>query len=284
MSVESTDLTKVVTFTNTYTASADLELKAQKSMKVVSDKLGTFEFELKDADGKVIDTVKNDENGVIAFNKLTYTEKDAGKTFTYTVSEKIPSQADAYVYDKTVYNVTVGVEDSRDGFLKLTTKVNGEDYTETAMKFVNDSTKVTITKVDDVSLKALSGAKLQVVDGAGQVVEEWISDGTPHVITAKLILGAAYKLVEKEAPAGYEIAEPITFTVDADDAKNAVQMKDAMTKSTTAVAAVTKELKLNDVLVSAKDITFYVALYADKECTKRVSDIKALEFRRQHLP
>ena len=270
---------KDITFTNTYSASADLELKAQKSMKVEAEQLGTFEFELKDADGKVIETVKNDEKGAISFSKLSYTEKDAGKTFTYTVNEKLPSEADTYVYDKTVYTVTVNVEDNRDGTLKLTTKVNGEDYTETAMKFVNDTTKVTISKVDDTTLKALAGAKLQVVDDQDKVVEEWTSDGTPHVITAKLVLGKTYKLVEAEAPSGYEIAEPITFTVDADDTKNAVEMKDAMTKGKTAAIEITKELKLNDALAGAKDMTFYAALFADAECTIPASDVKALEFK-----
>ena len=277
--VKSEDLTGAVTFTNTYSASADLELKAQKSMKVEAEQLGTFEFELKDADGKVIETVKNDEKGAISFSKLSYTEKDAGKTFTYTVNEKLPSEADTYVYDKTVYTVTVNVEDNRDGTLKLTTKVNGEDYTETAMKFVNDTTKVTISKVDDTTLKALAGAKLQVVDDQDKVVEEWTSDGTPHVITAKLVLGKTYKLVEAEAPSGYEIAEPITFTVDADDTKSAVEMKDAMTKSKTAAIEITKELKLNDALAGAKDMTFYAALFADAECTIPASDVKALEFK-----
>ena len=277
--VKSEDLTGAVTFTNTYSASADLELKAQKSMKVEAKQLGTFEFELKDADGKVIETVKNDEKGVISFSKLSYTEKDAGKTFTYTVNEKLPSEADTYVYDKTVYTVTVNVEDNRDGTLKLTTKVNGEDYTETAMKFINDTTKVTISKVDDTTLKALAGAKLQVVDDQDKVVEEWTSDGTPHVLTAKLVLGKSYKLVEAEAPSGYEIAEPITFTVDADDTKNAVEMKDAMIKSKTAAIEITKELKLNDALAGAKDMTFYAALFADAECTIPASDVKALEFK-----
>ncbi len=277
--VKSEDLTGAVTFTNTYSASADLELKAQKSMKVEAEQLGTFEFELKDADGKVIEIVKNDEKGAISFSKLSYTEKDAGKTFTYTVNEKLPSEADTYVYDKTVYTVTVNVEDNRDGTLKLTTKVNGEDYTETAMKFVNDTTKVTISKVDDTTLKALAGAKLQVVDDQDKVVEEWTSDGTPHVITAKLVLGKTYKLVEAEAPSGYEIAEPITFTVDADDTKNAVEMKDAMTKGKTAAIEITKELKLNDALAGAKDMTFYAALFADAECTIPASDVKALEFK-----
>ena len=276
---EESSFAKAVAFTNTYSASVDLELKAQKTMKVEGEELGTFEFELKDADGTVIETVKNDEKGAVNFSKLSYTEKDAGKTFTYTVNEKIPSEADIYVYDNTVYTVTVAVEDNRDGTLKLTTKVNGEDYTEEAIKFVNDSTKVTITKVDDTTLKALSGAKLQVVDDQDKVVEEWISDGTPHVITAKLVLGKTYKLVEAEAPTGYEIAEPITFTVDADDTKNAVEMKDAMTKSETAEIEIIKELKVNDVPAAAQDMTFYAALFADAECTIPASDVKALEFK-----
>ncbi|MFR3947620.1 MAG: collagen binding domain-containing protein [Ruminococcus sp.] len=84
------------------------------------------------------------------------------------------------------------------------------------MKFVNDSTKVTITKVNDTDRKALSGAKLQVVDAKDKVVEEWTTDGTPHVIIGNLILGETYKLVEKEAPKGYKIADPITFVMQSD--------------------------------------------------------------------
>lgn len=38
-------------------------------------------------------------------------------------------------------------------------------------------------------------------------------------------------------------------------------MKDAMTKSKTAAIEITKELKLNDVLAGAKDMTFYAALF-----------------------
>ena len=82
--------------------------------------------------------------------------KMLARPLIYTKNEKLPSEAeDTYVYDKTVYTVTVNVEDNRDGTLKLTTKVNGEDYTETAMKFVNDTTKVTISKVDDTTLSKL---------------------------------------------------------------------------------------------------------------------------------
>ena len=277
-----------IVFHNTYTASAELELTAKKSMKMEGTELGTFEFELKDAAGNVIETVQNDGTGTITFSKLPYDQTAIGQTFTYTVNEKIPTaeeqagtEGTKYVYDHTIYTVTVNVEDNKDGTLKLnkTITADGVEYAEEAMKFVNDTTKVTISKIDDASEKALEGATLQVTDADGNVIEEWVSDGTPHVITGKLIVGKTYTLVETIAPEHYEIADPIEFTVEEDDTKNEVVMRDVMTKSKKAAIKITKELKLNDELMTAVDKTFYVALFADQECTKMVSEIKALEFK-----
>ena len=277
-----------IVFHNTYTASAELELTAKKSMKMEGTELGTFEFELKDAAGNVIETVQNDGTGTITFSKLPYDQTAIGQTFTYTVNEKIPTaeeqagtEGTKYVYDHTIYTVTVNVEDNKDGTLKLnkTITADGVEYAEEAMKFVNDTTKVTISKIDDASEKALEGATLQVTDADGNVIEEWVSDGTPHVITGKLIAGKTYTLVETIAPEHYEIADPIEFTVEEDDTKNEVVMRDVMTKSKKAAIKITKELKLNDELMTAVDKTFYVALFADQECTKMVSEIKALEFK-----
>ena len=277
-----------IVFHNTYTASAELELTAKKSMKMEGTELGTFEFELKDAAGNVIETVQNDGTGTITFSKLPYDQTAIGQTFTYTVNEKIPTaeeqagtEGTKYVYDHTIYTVTVNVEDNKDGTLKLnkTITADGVEYAEEAMKFVNDTTKVTISKIDDASEKALEGATLQVTDADGNVIEEWVSDGTPHVITGKLIAGKTYTLVETIAPEHYEIADPIEFTVEEDDTKNEVVMRDVMTKSKKAAIKITKELKLNDELMTAVDKTFYVAIFADQECTKMVSEIKALEFK-----
>ena len=76
----------------------------------------------------------------------------------------------------------------------------------------DDVTRYQFIKVDDEK-KPVKGAKLQLLDEKGNVVEEWTTDGTPHVIEGKLIVGKKYTLHEVEAPEGYEKAEDYTFEV-----------------------------------------------------------------------
>lgn len=83
---------------------------------------GEFTFELKDADGNVLQTATNAADGSVVFDDpVMYTE--AGE-YTYTVSEKLPEdddqstdgiQKDNVTYDETVYTATVTVTDNGDG-------------------------------------------------------------------------------------------------------------------------------------------------------------------------
>jgi len=63
----------------------------------------------------------------------------------------------------------------------------------------------------DTEGNELKGAKLQIVDEKDNVIEEWVSDGTNHIVT-KLKAGK-YVLTETAAPDGYEIATDISFEV-----------------------------------------------------------------------
>lgn len=74
---------------------------------------------------------------------------------------------------------------------------------------------VRVNKVDK-SGAAVKGAKLEVQDAKGNVIEKWESDGTPHEMEAVLETGATYTLVETKAPKGYKIADPVEFTVSAE--------------------------------------------------------------------
>ncbi len=82
---------------------------------------GEFSFELKDADGKVVQTAKNAADGSVAFEPMSFAE--AG-TYTYTISEVLPTdddpdtegvQDDGVTYDATVFTAVVTVVDNGDG-------------------------------------------------------------------------------------------------------------------------------------------------------------------------
>ena len=71
--------------------------------------------------------------------------------------------------------------------------------------------KVLVSKVN-TKITMIAGAKLEVRDSEGQVVDAWTSDGTAYPVSG-LKAGQAYTLVETEAPEGYVLADPIEFTV-----------------------------------------------------------------------
>ena len=58
----------------------------------------------------------------------------------------------------------------------------------------------------------LKGAKMQIIDSEGNIVDEWTSDGTDHIVT-KIPVGN-YTLKEIAAPDGYVIATDIKFSID----------------------------------------------------------------------
>ena len=71
--------------------------------------------------------------------------------------------------------------------------------------------KVLVSKVN-TKITMIAGAKLEVRDSEGQVVDAWTSDGTAYPVSG-LKAGQIYTLVETEAPEGYVLADPIEFTV-----------------------------------------------------------------------
>ena len=59
----------------------------------------------------------------------------------------------------------------------------------------------------------LEGAKLQILNKEGEILEEWVTDGKPHLVE-KLPVGEELTLREITAPEGYEIAEDVEFTLE----------------------------------------------------------------------
>lgn len=108
-------------FVNNYSASGEVTIAGTKTLSGRALKGEEFEFELVNSFGTVIQTVKNDANGRIAFEKLKYTVADVGM-HTYTVREK-QSALPGVIYDTTEYTVVVEVADGGDGSLTVDTLI-----------------------------------------------------------------------------------------------------------------------------------------------------------------
>ncbi|AMG49072.1 pilin isopeptide linkage domain-containing protein [Enterococcus gallinarum] len=95
-------------FENSYQPQAgSVVLSAKKDLTGRDLQANEFAFELVDEAGKVLQTQRNDANGTITFDALTY--DDAGE-HRYTIREKAGNDA-TIIYDETTYQVTVTVKD-----------------------------------------------------------------------------------------------------------------------------------------------------------------------------
>ena len=169
--------TPAVSFVNRYEASLDYGaaggLKIEKTLTypegatLFGSPKSTFRYIVKPADktsankvgistdGKVYETANVEANvpktvSLVPERGLTLTQNDAGKTFTYTVSE-IDDKATGYTYDKTVHTVRVVVADNGDGTLRVTTsvskQVDGRDELEGQWIYPADATSTGVATV-----------------------------------------------------------------------------------------------------------------------------------------
>ncbi|MFR2767469.1 MAG: SpaA isopeptide-forming pilin-related protein [Thomasclavelia sp.] len=100
------------------------------------------------------------------------------------------------------------------------------DGSPTKIVMKDEITKVDISKVDATNEKEIEGAKLTLADKeTGKVVESWTSGKTPHRIEG-LEVGKTYNLHEDLAPAGYEVASDVEFTIKDTGEVQKVIMKD----------------------------------------------------------
>ena len=186
---------------------------------VYGNELVGAEMVLENADGEKVDKWTSDGTNHIV-SKLgagEYVLKEIAAPDGYIIATDIKFNVDVYG------NVTVENVDS--------TAVSDNGYPLIVM--VDDTTKVQISKQDITTGEELPGATLQIIDEDGNVVEEWVSTDEAHFIEGKLIAGKEYTLRETIAPDGYEIANEIKFTVNADGSVTEVVMYDELTPKTT---------------------------------------------------
>lgn len=166
-----------VEFKNTYTANpAESSVTDQITVTKVltGHKLqdNEFSFELVEGEGEdasVVETVKNDANGNVAFSAIKYTE--IGQHI-YTLRE-VKGNAGGIAYDKTVYTVVTTIADNGKGQLVATHKLKGaEDVKKIEFKNSYTVTPKSSSVTDQIiATKVLDGRDLKAGEFSFELVE-----------------------------------------------------------------------------------------------------------------
>ena len=155
---------------------------------------------LLDAGAKLAESSPTNESGFTWFDVdipiRAKTYPDSGNSGRYRIVE-ITAPA-GYLLDSTPVDVEFTYEGQQIAWQIV-------DGTNTNLR-----TSVDISKQDITNGKELPGAKLEIRDTDGNLVEGWTSTKTPHTVRG-LELEKEYTLTEKRAPGGYAEAESIVF-------------------------------------------------------------------------
>ncbi len=224
--------TPTVSFVNRYAASLDYSaaggLQIEKTLTYPKDATifgspkSTFRYIVKPADetsaskvgistnGKVFETASVEADApktvsLVPAGGLIFTQDDAGKTFTYTVSE-IDDKATGYTYDNTVHTVRAVVADNGDGTLRVTTavskQVDGKDELEGQWIYPSGATSTGVATVKFKNTYTVTEAATytpsvtKVVVGANAPDKFTFAmtaadDATKTAISGKLITGSS---------------------------------------------------------------------------------------------
>ena len=164
-------------FKNTYAAdhvesSVTDQIKATKSLTGRDLEADEFSFELREVKGEgseLIETVKNDANGNVAFSPIEYTE--IGR-HTYTLRE-VKGNAGGITYDENVYTIVTTISDNGKGQLVATHELKGAEGVK-SIEFKNayNLTPKSFSVTDKIAAtKSLTGRDLKEGEFSFELVE-----------------------------------------------------------------------------------------------------------------
>ena len=213
------DLDKTDEYMHEYSYAVEEEFVENYSEKSVSDENGTVLTNTYIDRSKPVCVSKTDKDGkIIAGAKLSVLDSVKNVIVSWTTVEDEDKQISLNPGNYILHEdeAPVGYELAEDIPFSVdengTVLVNGKETDKVTMVDKSKSYTVSVGKVDSLSGKKISGAKLKLTDSDGNVVDEWVTDkNNVHEIN----LGAGtYVLSETEAPEDYKIADNIEFTVN----------------------------------------------------------------------
>ena len=252
--LESENATPILTWTTTDTAKRiDKLVDVGTSYTIIETYapdgyviMNKYNFTIpKDYDGHVINIYLNDDYTKAEFEKTDITTGEVVIGAVLRIEDMDGNLIDEWTTDGTPHTlnkVLVAGETYKlietfapDGYViseEIIFTVN-DDGSITHVEMKDDYTKVEITKVGKDTngiVSPLAGARLQVLDEDGNVIDEWVSNGDIHPLYKKLVAGKTYYIHEVEAPFGYSLApEDKQFTVSEDGSVDSVEVVDATT-------------------------------------------------------
>ncbi|OOR12291.1 collagen-binding protein [Bacillus cereus] len=170
----------------------------------------------------------NDENIVLKDAKFDVIDKDNNVVATVTTNEK----GIAEIKDLPLGDYFVKEISAPEGYIKVDTPVKITIDSTNVIEIVMKNTKKVengqfkLLKKDSESGQLLPGAKFDVIDKDGNVVETIITDGKGAALSKQLPVGT-YTLKEVEAPKGYELS---SSSVRVDVAANKTVTVDVLNK------------------------------------------------------
>ena len=189
-----------VPYKDVKTAKASLNLIINKTVSIPVNKVDAntkkavsgAELQITNSSGKVIDKWVTDgkEHKVTGLSQGTYTLTETKAPNGYNLN-----------------NVSIKFTIDSKGNVK-----NSDGITVTSISYL-DYQALKVIKIDKDTSKAISGAKLQITNSSGKVIDSWVTDGKEHTITS--LSQGTYTLSEKEAPEGYILNnDSVKFIVD----------------------------------------------------------------------
>lgn len=189
-----------VPYKDVKTAKASLNLIINKTVSIPVNKVDAntkkavsgAELQITNSSGKVIDKWVSDgkEHKVTGLSQGTYTLTETKAPNGYNLN-----------------NVSIKFTIDSKGNVK-----NSDGITVTSISYL-DYQALKVIKIDKDTSKAISGAKLQITNSSGKVIDSWVTDGKEHTITS--LSQGTYTLSEKEAPEGYILNnDSVKFIVD----------------------------------------------------------------------
>lgn len=153
-----------------------------------------------------------------------------------------------------------------DGYIKaesITFTLTHKENMNVTMK----DAQMKVSKVDEETGEDVLGAEFSVFDKQGNLVDQWITDGSLHAVN-HLEVGKEYNLKETKTPKGFLTIPDQTFIASSEDVSLEIKEQPRLINiQVNKLDAKTKQL--------IKDKNFEFTLYTDPECTKNLTSISS---------